>query len=70
MAINRTQVGTQPIGESYDVSIRMVSTQPDTDEIQNPTVLPNEVIGYYNFTLDVVELYIANRQGTRYLRVT
>lgn len=70
MPISRANFGSADVSENYEVFIDMVTSQPNTQDILNPTVTPNLLVGYYNATYDVVELYIANNTGTRWFRMT
>ena len=70
MAISRANFGSTDVSENYEVSIDMLTSQPDTQAVLNPVVTPNLLVGYYNATYDVVELYISNNTGTRWFRMT
>jgi len=69
MAINRTSFSTENLATDHDVAIQMVATRPDPQETLVTPVNPNIMIGYYNTSLNVVELFISNSGGTQYLKV-
>ena len=69
MAINRTSITAQDITQNYSFAIKLLTTRPDTNAIQNPTVEPNIMAGFYDSTRNVVELYVTDQTGRRYLKV-
>jgi len=69
MAINRTSITADDIRQNYDVAIQILSDQPDTSATLATPVTPNVLVGFYNNSLDVVELYITSASGLNYIRV-
>ena len=47
----------------------MLATKPDTDVTLATPIEPNVMFGYYNDTIDAVELYVSDPFGDRYIKV-
>ena len=69
MAINRSSLSAQDIATNYDVAIELVTTRPDVNEVLTTAVAPGVMVGFYNNALGVVELYVTDPSGLRYIRV-
>lgn len=69
MAINPSQLGTQPVEQNYDVAIEMLLSRPSVGTYQPTPDVPNRLVGYYDSQTDRVELYIVDNSGYRYLKV-
>lgn len=69
MAINRSFISTQDITQNTSVVIQLVSSRPDVNAFLQTPVEPNILMGYYDPTRGVVELYVTDQAGRRYLRV-
>ena len=69
MAINRSSISAQDISQNYSVSIRLATTRPDVTAYLDVPVEPNVMVGFYNANLRVVELYVTDQAGRRYIRV-
>ena len=69
MAINRSSFSAEDITTNYSVAIQLLGTKPDTSVSLTTPVEPNVMFGYYNDTIDAVELYVSNAFGTRYIKV-
>jgi hypothetical protein len=69
MGISRTSFSAQSITENTDISIEMLSIKPDTTKILSTAVRPSTMFGYYNDAADVVELYLSDSTGKRFIRV-
>ena len=69
MAINRSSLSAQDIATNYDVAIELVTTRPDVNEVLATAVAPGVMVGFYNNALGVVELYVTDPSGLRYIRV-
>lgn len=69
MAINRSSFSAEDITTNYSVAIRLLGTKPNTSETLATPVEPNVMFGYYNDTIDAVELYVSDPFGTRYIKV-
>jgi len=69
MTINRTSIAAEPITENTKVGIKLLLTRPSvTDSLVTP-IDPNVMFGYYDPTRGVVELYMSDPSGYRYLKV-
>jgi len=68
MAINRSVLAAQSI-YNIDLTIKMVSSLPDTTQYLDTPVAPNVMIGYYNDITDTVQLYVTDQTGRRYIKV-
>lgn len=69
MGINRTSISSVEIRDNTDTAIRVTNTKPDTGEYLDTPVQPNMLIGYYNTSTNLVELYVTSRNGYRYYKV-
>lgn len=69
MGINRSVINAQPISSNYDVAIRMVVDRPDVTAVLAQPVDPNIMVGFYNNALGVVELFVTDPSGLRYVKV-
>ena len=69
MAINRSSLSAQDIATNYDVAIELMTTRPDVNEVLTTAVAPGVMVGFYNNALGVVELYVTDPSGLRYIRV-
>lgn len=56
-------------GISY-VVLPMLSEVPDLSQDIYPRLPSGLIVGVYNGSTDMVELYVTNTDGSRYLRVT
>ena len=70
MAVNPSQIGTQPISSNYDVTIELLTARPDVGVYNATADTPNKLVGYYDAIQDRVELYIVDTTGYRYLRIS
>jgi hypothetical protein len=69
MAINRTSISAQDITQDPSFSIKLASTRPDTTAYLSTPVEPNVMIGFYDSTLNAVQLYVTDPTGRRYIKV-
>jgi hypothetical protein len=69
MAINRTSLSAQSISENYDVAIQILAARPDVNTALETPVTPNVMVGFYNSSRGVVELYVTSASGLRYIKV-
>ena len=69
MAINRTSITAQDITQDPSFSIKLAATRPDTTAYLATPVEPNVLIGFYDSTLNVVQLYVTDPTGRRYIKV-
>ena len=75
MGINNPSISTSDnASEAQALRLELIggNTQPDVspEAFISPPVTPNRLYGWYNGTSDMVELYIVNSAGNKYLRVT
>ena len=70
MAINRSSIASASITEdNFDVCIEILSTRPAIGAYLSTPTTPNKLVGYYDSVFNVVELYLTDNTGRRYLRV-
>lgn len=69
MAINRTSISSQSIRENTDLTIEILATPPDTTKFLSTPRTPNVMVGYYNPNLGIVQLYLVDGTGRRYISV-
>ena len=69
MAINRSSISAQPVTQNYDFSIPMKQSRPEEGVLIDPPVAPNTLCGYYNDTIQAVELFVTDFSGTYYIKV-
>ena len=69
MAINRVSFTTDSLKSNTDVTLELVSPRPDTTAYLDTPVTPNKMVGFYNSAIGVVELYITDGTGRRYIKV-
>ena len=70
MAINGISLTAESVTINTDAVIEMVYTEPLFGEILDPPLTPNVLIGYYNGSTGVVNLYVVDNSGLRLLRVS
>ncbi len=68
MAIQPSYISTQPISENTDTTISLITFRPTADTVISPPSSPGLLVGYYNGSLDSVELYIVSGDGTKYIK--
>ena len=68
MTINRTSLTSESVLTNTDITLPLLQTQPDVNEYLAVPVDPNRMVGYYN-GIGVVELYITDATGRRYIKV-
>lgn len=69
MAFNLPYIGSQSYEDSTDVRILLLSSRPDLTSDMLTPLNPGQLVGYYNPTVDAVELYSVDSTGYRYIRV-
>lgn len=70
MAIQRSSISASSIIENYDVTVEFLTERPSTEVFQTVQDTPGKVVAYYDGLIDAVELYVVDKTGYRYLRVT
>lgn len=68
MAIQPSFIGSQPISQNTDTTISLLQARPTSDTIIDPPLDPGLLVGYYNGSLEAVELFIVSGDGTRYIK--
>lgn len=68
MAIQPSYISSQPISENTDTTISLLPVRPTADTVLNPPLSPGLLVGFYNGSLDCVELYIVSGDGTKYIK--
>lgn len=69
MAINRPVITATPISQNTQITIEMLLARPELGTNLDVAVSPNTLYGWYNATVDKVELYISDINGLRWLRI-
>lgn len=67
MSINGASIGTSDINENPRMVIRMIDRNND-GSMPDP-LAPGELVGMYNPAVGMVELYLADAIGSRFLKV-
>jgi hypothetical protein len=70
MAINPSQLSAQAITSNYDVTIQFLGFRPNAGAYNANEDTPNKLVGYYDSVQNLVELYIVDHTGHRYLRIS
>jgi len=68
MAIESPSVTAIEHSSDTSTAIEVVSTRPALGLLDIPTN-PGRLLGYYNASSDVVELYVADQNGRRWIPV-
>jgi len=68
MAIQPSFISSQPISENTDTTISFLNTRPTGDTVISPPLSPGLLVGFYNGSIDCVELYIVSGDGTKYIK--
>lgn len=74
MTINNPSISTSDnTARAQEFRLEMLTgTQPDVspDALLDPLQVPNRLYGWYNGSSDMVELFMTNSSGNRYIRVS
>ena len=70
MPINPSAVAAASITDQLPFAIQMLTSQPVHNAVISPTRPPGSIAGYYNGMTGFVELYVVNRAGNRFLKLT
>ena len=70
MGINPAAFSSTSISEAGRAIIQILPAPPNTQFINDPPATPGMMVGYYNSTSEKVELYIASRGGSYWIRVS
>ena len=60
---------SEPIFQNNNIVIEMKPTRPSVVSQLETVVTPGTIVGYYNGVADVVELYMADSTGTKWIKV-
>jgi hypothetical protein len=69
MPFNLPYIGAEVYENAVDVRITLLSSPPDLNNDMTTPLKTGQLLGYYNPTLDAVELYTIDSTGYRYVRV-
>ena len=69
MAINRSSLSSQSLKQNTDVTLELLVTRPVENVYLDTPVTPNRMVGYYNYSLNRVELFVTDATGYRYIKV-
>lgn len=70
MAINPSSIASASITQdNFDIPIEILGFRPALGQYYATATTPNKLVGYYDSINDVVELYLTDNTGRRYLRV-
>lgn len=70
MPINSSALATKQLtDQDTPTVIELLTSPPILSQALSPTRPPGQLVGFYNGTLGVVELYVVNNQGDGFLRV-
>jgi len=69
MAINPSAVASASITDQFPLAIEILTTQPVHNAVFSPVRTPGSIVGWYNGVSNMVELYIVNRAGNRFLKL-
>ena len=70
MAINPAAFSSTSISESGRVVIQIFNQPPNTRVANDPPATPGQMVAYYDAASDKVQLFIASRGGTYWIRVS
>lgn len=68
MSIQPPYISTQPITQGVSVVIEIINFRPNNAIFIDPPKDPGLMVGYYNGSIDAVELYIVDGSGRRYIK--
>tara|TARA_B100000035_G_scaffold182939_1_gene156205 strand:- start:1096 stop:1311 length:216 start_codon:yes stop_codon:yes gene_type:complete len=69
MAINKPSFSTTDASEQQRLVVRMLDSRPTVLRTLQTPVTPLEIVGYYDPTFQVVELFMASAEGTFWVRI-
>ena len=69
MAINPVSMTSESITTNTDAIIEVVYAEPNLDLLLDPPGTPGRILGFFNGTTGVVNLYMIDNSGLRLLRV-
>ena len=70
MSLHNAGMATDVDSSRIDLVLPLTDTRPIPGRELGQAVTPFSLIGYYNPSTDMVELFMANLTGTAYSRVT
>jgi len=63
MAINRTSLSSESIETNTNAVIEVLYAAPNLNTELDPPQPPGKIIGYYNGSIDKVQLYVVRPDG-------
>ncbi len=63
MTINRTSLSAQSIQTNTNAVIEIIYNAPQLNDPFDPPQPPGKLIGYYNGSIDMVQLYVVTPDG-------
>jgi hypothetical protein len=63
MTINRTSLSSQSIQTNTNTVIEVIYNAPQLNDPFDPPQVPGKLIGYYNGSIDMVQLYVVTPDG-------
>lgn len=67
--INPATFTSEPIFQNNNIVIEMKPTRPSVVTQFDNVVAPGTIVGYYNGVANIVELYMADSTGTKWVKV-
>lgn len=70
MAINPVSMTSESVMTNTDAIIEVVYAEPNLNILLDPPSIPGRILGFFNGSTGVVNLYMVDNSGLRLLRVT
>lgn len=70
MAISPGFIAAQPVGQNYEVFIEFLPEPPPSDLSLSTPRAAGRLIGFYDTTYEIVQLYIVTAGGNKLARVS
>jgi hypothetical protein len=69
MTINSPGITSVDVTQNYTLAMEIVTVRPSLTEVFSVPQLPGKLVGFYNGSTNLVELYTVNSAGLRYLKI-
>ena len=69
MTINPVSMTSESVMTNTDAIIEVVYVEPDLNVLLDPPGVPGRILGFFNGSTGVVNLYMIDNSGLRLLRV-
>ena len=69
MAINPVSITSESVTTNTGTIIEVVYSEPDLGILLDPPDIPGRVLGFFNGSTGVINLYMVDNSGLRLLRV-